>query len=120
MKLKIGDLIVFAVVVFFILLSINFSNKNPLKYVKIITPYKTLIYPLKKDIIFTVKGKIGFLKIEIKNHKVRVLSSSCPNKICVKTGWLSTSNGYIACVPNGVLIKLIGATQKSNIDFITQ
>lgn len=37
--------------------------------------------------------------IEAKQGKIRFLNSQCPDKICVKTGWL-TRDGHIAvCMP---------------------
>ena len=80
-----------------------------------------MIFSLKKDKLITVKGKIGVLIIQIKNGKVRVIKASCPNKICVKTGWIINANSYIACVPNGILIKLVSRRHYGrNFDFITE
>ncbi len=121
MKLKPADYFIFFIVVILIVFSFRLVKNISTDYVEITTPYKRLIFPLKKDKVFTVKGKIGFLKIQIKNREVRVLEADCPNKICVKTGWIKNGNEYIACVPNGILIKLIsGKSEKKSYDFITK
>ena len=82
---------------------------------------KKLFLPLNKNNIMRIKGKIGLLTIEIKKGRVRVVKSSCANKICVKTGWISRNGEYIACVPNQVLIKLVSKKKnKEKVDFITK
>jgi len=68
---------------------------------------------LDRNLIFDV----GNMRIEIRNKKVRVLKSNCPNKICVKSGWISKKGESIVCVPNRTLILIKG--EKTNIDGIT-
>ena len=121
MKIKIVDYIIFIVVILLIVFSFKITKKITTKCVEITTPYKRLIFSLKKDKLITVKGQIGDLTVEIRSGKVRVIRASCPNKICIKTGWITEGNSYIACVPNGILIKLIsGKHDKKSFDFITE
>ncbi len=40
--------------------------------------------------------------VEIKDRKVRVKDADCPNKLCVKQGWIS--RGSIICVPKKIVI----------------
>ena len=44
--------------------------------------------------------------VEVKNGKARVVSSNCPDKICVHTGWVSECGHFAACLPNGVILLL--------------
>jgi len=69
---------------------------------------------LNKDRIFTLENGIV---IEVKDGKVRVKDSDCPQKICVKHGWLKYAHDVIVCLPNKTIIYL---PQKSDIDYITQ
>jgi hypothetical protein len=39
---------------------------------------------------------------------VQVISSPCPEKICVKTGRISKPGQWIACLPNRVFISIRG------------
>ncbi len=121
MYLKIGDY----VIIIFFLTAIVFSFQKVKKLsfdsVEIVTPYKKIVLPLGKNRIIKIKGKLGYMTVEIYNKMVRVKESNCPNKICVKTGWISHNGEYIACVPNGVLIKLIYRKKENkNVDFITK
>ena len=51
----------------------------------------------------------GNMIIEIKGKKVRVKDADCPNKLCVKQGWIDS--GSIICLPNKVVIMI-----KKNIE----
>jgi hypothetical protein len=51
----------------------------------------------------TLRTKEGMVVIEYGEQKVRVLKSSCPNKICVKQGWISAKGQSLACIPNRFL-----------------
>ncbi|MFQ5866912.1 MAG: NusG domain II-containing protein [bacterium] len=48
------------------------------------------------------------MEIEVKEGRIRVLKSDCPQKICVQTGWISKPGQTIICVPNKVLIEIVG------------
>ena len=61
----------------------------------------------------TVKGILGPSKIEIQEGRVRMISSCCPHKTCVKTGWITHQGQFICCVPNRILIRISGNKNKS-------
>jgi len=42
--------------------------------------------------------------VEIQNNKARVISSNCPDKVCIHTGWVSDCGHIAACLPNGVAL----------------
>jgi hypothetical protein len=60
--------------------------------------------PIDRDKTVSVEGPEGKTVIEIKDHKVRILDSPCPNKLCIKQGWVE--NGAIICVPNRVTVMI--------------
>ncbi len=55
-----------------------------------------------------IPTKIGPIKIEIGAGAARVISSPCPNKICVKTGIIRHSHEEIVCLPAQMLLVLEG------------
>ena len=59
-------------------------------------------YSLSQDGIYKVEGALGITVIEIKNKKVRILDSACPNKTCVNQDFANP----IVCLPNKVIIQL--------------
>ncbi len=56
----------------------------------------------------TVKGGFGDVRIVIADKQVAVLSAECPNKVCVRTGSRSHAGDVIVCVPNRVIIRILG------------
>ncbi|KJU84609.1 secreted protein containing DUF1312 [Candidatus Magnetobacterium bavaricum] len=47
---------------------------------------------------------IGAMTVEIKGARVRVKQVDCPNKLCIKQGWIG--RGAIICLPNRVVISV--------------
>ena len=60
----------------------------------------------QSDIIFIDDGKGCRVEIEVENGRIRVLSSSCPDKICVNCGWLSEKGDTAVCLPNSVVVRV--------------
>jgi len=77
--------------------SVQFANKTPIEY------------PLDKEQVISIEGKLGKTLLEIKQGKARFIHSSCRNQFCVFHGWLSVSGDTAACLPNQVSITLSGA-----------
>jgi len=48
------------------------------------------------------------IKFKIKDNAVAFISSDCPDKICVNTGWLRYAGQSAACMPNRVSIHISG------------
>ncbi len=68
-------------------------------------------YPIDSDKVIKVKSEYGQLTVEIKDHKVRVVDASCPNKLCEHQGWIT--RGAIICLPGRISV-LVGSPGKSN------
>ncbi|MBA1335223.1 MAG: hypothetical protein HPY66_0845 [Firmicutes bacterium] len=56
----------------------------------------------------TVQSPWGYNTIEIGKNRIRIKDASCPDKLCVKEGWLSRANEMAVCMPNRVYVKIIG------------
>ena len=77
-------------------------------------------YPLDEDRIFSVEGLKGTLEVEIKEKHVRVVSSPCPQKICLHIGWISKGYEQIICAPNLISISLKSDPEKETIDAVSR
>lgn len=69
-------------------------------------------YPLfqaGRDEFIDIQGVNGITRMHLQDGRVCVVESACPDKICVNTGWISNSSRPIACLPNRVIIKIIGS-----------
>jgi len=65
---------------------------------------------------FTMQGKNGPFTVESKAGSIRIHESTCPDKYCVKRGWISSPGESIICVPYEVIIYF---DTQSPIDAIT-
>ncbi len=72
---------------------------------------------LSKDTEVDVKGPLGITHVVIKDRRVRVTQSPCPEKICVRQGWIS--RGAIVCVPNRVVVTVGTEIADRSVDAIT-
>ncbi len=73
-----------------------------------ITSDGKLLYSLdlskEKDRTFDIEYDGGKNTVEIKNGRICVSDADCPDKLCVKTGWLSDIP--IVCLPHRLMISL--------------
>ncbi|MCH3963231.1 MAG: NusG domain II-containing protein [Clostridium sp.] len=68
---------------------------------------------------FIVKYKgTHFNKVKMQKGKISIEDADCPDKICVKTGWISEPGQSIVCLPHKLIIEITG--KDSDYDNITQ
>lgn len=72
---------------------------------------------VKEKSIIQIKGNL-ISKIEIDNGRVRFVNAICPDKICEKTGWLEKPGQIAVCLPNKVIIKIVG--EDENLDAVAK
>lgn len=66
-----------------------------------------------------VPGPLGTTFVVILNGAVHISASPCYNKICVNTGAISYAGQLIVCVPNKVVVRVIGK-EELPYDAVTQ
>ncbi|MBC7319851.1 NusG domain II-containing protein [bacterium] len=113
------DLLVFSIIFFIILftyLSSKFYNLRGDTVLIQVNGRDSLRLSISENKIVEVSGPLGVSIIEINNGKVRMLSSPCPDKLCVKEGYINKSGQVIVCVPNRIVIKIEG---RASLDALT-
>ena len=60
----------------------------------------------------TIEGETVTNVIEIDGKTVRFAQSDCPDQVCVRTGTLTRAGQLAVCLPNRVVVRLIGAGQE--------
>lgn len=66
---------------------------------------KIVLSPAEKKTI-EVEGPLGTTVVEVEGTRAHVVSSPCPDKICIRMGWLERAGDYSACLPNRVLLEV--------------
>ena len=67
-----------------------------------------VVEQLDPDRRLEVSGPLGNSVIEIEEARVRFLESPCQGQQCVHSGWLEAAGELAACLPNRVIIQLLG------------
>lgn len=70
---------------------------------------------LSDDGVYRIQGAKGIVTVAVDAGVVRVLQSDCPDHTCVRTGAVSAPGSVIACVPNGVVVR-IGSEGDDGLD----
>lgn len=60
---------------------------------------------------------VGGCELQISSDGIEFISSSCPDKLCIKKGKLTRSGDTMACVPNKVVVS-IKSESKNQIDAV--
>jgi len=101
------DLLIFLLILFIVGFSLVIPGENGKK---VVVEGKDFRKVLEKPGVYDITEDGKFLmRVEFNGKKVRVVESTCPLKICVKTGWVGPG-GTIVCVPNEVIIYFEGKT----------
>ena len=75
-------------------------------------------YSLTDDRTVNISSGGYDLTLEIKDGAVRILKSSCHDKICVSTGWIKDQSKIIVCAPAKVVVRIDNDGGDSDVDFI--
>ena len=67
---------------------------------------------------YDIPGRLGLSHIVVENHRIYFQSSPCPDKLCIHSGAARLQGDVLVCVPNQVVIRIPGDTDK-NLDLIT-
>ncbi len=66
-----------------------------------------------------IETEFGYNLIEIGDERVRVIEADCPDKIDVKQGYISNTNEIIVCLPNRLVVEIIGEIEDEKLDHIS-
>ena len=121
-KIKFADiLLILLFVVIIIYFSLNFfvKNKSPVKQVVIESSKNIWYYQLDKNKEINIEGNLGESTIKIQDGFVSFENSPCPNKLCVLSSAISKNGQWIACLPNGVFVRIEGEDENTEVDGIS-
>lgn len=76
--------------------------------------------PLDEEVEFTIKDREHINKVKVHDNGVEVTEANCPDKVCVKTGFITKPSQSIVCIPNKLNIKIIDNNSSDEIDAVVQ
>ncbi len=69
-----------------------------------------LTVPLTREATVTVGENRGFRNVvEVSGGRVRVLDADCPDRLCVRQGWIHYSGESIVCLPHKLVVTVRGS-----------
>ena len=67
------------------------------------------VLPLAADTALTVGEDRGFRNtVEVAGGRVRVTDADCPDRLCVRQGWISYAGESIVCLPHKLVVAVRG------------
>ena len=121
MKYKIIGGIIAAVFLIGAVGSILVMTAKPKNTVRITSQGETLYtidLSTAEDDTFVIERNGQHNTVEIRDHMIRVTDADCPDKTCVKMGWLSNSSMPIVCLPHRLVIEF--TSDSGDVDALTR
>ena len=88
--------------------------------IKSYAPYIFINENTARELIADCIVEYSYEDITIKDGTVAMTSSSCKNQVCVQTGAISQTKDVIVCLPNKILVEIIGDKHKGGgVDVIS-
>lgn len=121
MKKKDGILIVVILIVILIFFGVNYvENSKTTDGIEVYVDGKLFkSISIDDENEFEVKVDNGYNVIKVHDRGVEVIEASCPDKVCVHTGFITKASQSIVCIPNKVNIKIkISKNDKNSEDIM--
>lgn len=87
-------------------------------YVQAETPTGSYRFSLDEDREIVLEGDLGEYRLEIADGAIRATESACPAQICVHRGEVYREGDSIICVPNRIIVKVLGNLEE--VDAVTE
>lgn len=63
------------------------------------------------------EGRVNVVRVE--PGRIRIEDANCPDKVCVRTGWITTGSKPIICMPAKLVIRLETKAGADEFDAVT-
>ena len=117
-KIKIVDILLillFLATIIYFSINIFIGNNGKPKQLVIESGDNLWYYQLDKNKEVKIQGILGESTIKIEDGFVFFEDSPCPNKLCVQSYAITKNGEWIACLPNGVFVRIEGKDESSEL-----
>ena len=121
-KIKLVDILLillFLATIIYFSANIFLKSKNTTKQLIIESGQNIWYYQLDKNKEINIEGNLGESTIKIQDGFVSFENSPCPNKLCVLSSAISKNREWIACLPNGVFVRIESEDENTELDGIS-
>ncbi len=118
-----GDLLIILVIlVFCVVFWLGFFFQGEMtdkkaKYVRITLDGQVILESaltrFAEPVEYSVVGEHGTVVIYLSSEEVYVKESSCEDQICVKTGSLKHTGDGAVCLPNRLVVQIVGGSEET-------
>jgi hypothetical protein len=77
---------------------------------------KTVELNTGEDMTFSVPQDKNVVFHLYKDGTIAFVESDCPDKVCIHAGKLKTAGQFAACLPNGIVMKLVPEKERGKDD----
>ncbi|TCZ76360.1 NusG domain II-containing protein [Paenibacillus albiflavus] len=124
MKLKRGDIILFAVILIAVLAFIvpkfigdkgNPSASDKL-YAKLTVDGQLIktVELTEEEQLVPIDSKFGHNVLKIHNRGIEMHEANCPDDVCFTFGFVTKPRGTIVCLPNRLLVEIVGGSNQGD------
>lgn len=116
--MKRKDFILIGIILFIIAISfganymLNSSDADKIEIYVDNKLYKT--YSINANEEINIETDNGYNIVKIHDHGVEVTEASCPDEVCIHSGFITKASESIVCLPNKVNIKIISLNEREN------
>ncbi|MDC7230099.1 MAG: NusG domain II-containing protein [Sphaerochaetaceae bacterium] len=112
-KTLIGDTLILALCILALVAISRQTAGGGSGYVQVQSSEATYRYSLDVDREITVQGPLGETHIVIEDGHAHIEDSACPTKSCTFQKPISNARSWIACLPNQVLLTIVGSESEN-------
>ncbi|WP_238885639.1 NusG domain II-containing protein [Clostridium sp. YIM B02551] len=62
-----------------------------------------------------IKTKYGLNIVEVKDNKIAIIDADCPDKICMKPGFIDSVGENLVCLPHKLMVEVKGETSEDGV-----
>ena len=110
-KCDIKLIIILLIFVLGIFVFINFNKEDSSVAEVYYEDELVLSIDLNIDDEYVVEGELGDVVLEVKDKMIRVSEENSPKHLCSKEGYIGDSSRTLVCLPNKVIIKIVGGSE---------
>ena len=117
LKLKWGDFLIFALIIIVVVVMFfsGIIGNNDEELIAEISHDGEILYKINLAELSEQTEILlddGNVKIVAEQGRIRFEESDCPDLVCVNTGWIKKQGRIAACLPNRILIKIVGFNEE--------